>query len=301
MDKRKTGIALLTTLTVIAMIISMMAVSFSYLDQAKKGAAETSALTQANILYGNTNEILKRFFPAKADNSAKLKMIYSIPLMISDEESGFALTLTCQPLMLGVPINWLDQDSSSLVPEQSTLAKDVFTYIMDFYHIKNPTELENIIQQAITGKTLDEEHVARLKIQKGIISEQQFHKILKNYVFKYDDIKALDIPWNKYFSFLKVNKRTKIDGQFPSAEFVSAAFEIPLEIVKDSWILGESTLSTFLNDNGIVANLNKEIYAAKALNALSCEQTFLYQEERYGFKFNYIEGRSSNFEFNGQE
>ncbi len=299
MDKRKTAIALLITLMVIATIMSIMAVSFSYLDQARKSAVATSALTQANILYGNTGDIFKRFFPKKADNSMKLKMLYGMPLMLDDEESGFAITLTCQPLMLGTPINWLDDKVSV---EKNNLASKIFDAVVELYHLEEPTALEEMIIQAIKAKSSEDvEYISRLKKQKGIISGQQFNKILMNYAFRYDDIKVLDIPWNKYFAFVKTDKKTKIDGAYPSLEFISAAFEIPLEVVKDSWIKGESTLPTFLEDNGQNSNLDKNIYAKKALNSISCRETFLYQKERYGFKFNYTEGRSSNFEFSGQE
>lgn len=259
-------------------------------------------MTQANILYGSTKDILKRFFPKKSDNNLKLKMIYSMPLMISEEKSGFAITLTCQPLMLGVPINWLDEEATASVAAKSTLAKEVFTHIVDFYQIEDPNGLEEMILEAITGKILqNDENTERLKKQKGIISKKEFKKILINYAFKYDDIKVLSIPWEKYFSFVAVDSKLLIDGAYPSAEFVSAAFEIPLDIVKESWVMGESTLASFLDENGIVATLNKKVFAKKSLNAMSCEQNFLYGEKRYGFSFNYIEGRSSNFEFNGQE
>jgi hypothetical protein len=131
-----------------------------------------------------------------------------------------------------------------------------------------------------------------------------------NYSLEYNDRAALNVPWEKYFTLVEVTQATKIDGAYPSAEFVSAAFDIPIEIVKDGWYKDLSvdmgvepviTLSSFLSDNGYANTLNKKIYANKAINALHCEQRFAYKNRQYGFKFNYIEGRSSNFEFNGEE
>jgi len=307
MDKRKTGIALLITLMVIASIMSILAVSFSYLEKVKKDAGVTSALIQANILYGNTLEVLKRFFPKNTDNGKKLALIYSMPLMINEEKSGFSMTLICKPLIASVPINWLDSEDESIISEKNTLAKDILTYIVDNYNIQEPNELEELLLQSIRGQEIeDAAYKRRLKRQKGIISKQQFDDIIIDYALKYDDINALKVPWEKYFSFLKVNKKTKIDGTFPSAEFVSAAVDIPLEIVKNAWehddIANEpiTTLSSFLKDSGY-AQPNKKVFSNKALNAMHCEQRFAYKDKQYGFKFNYIEGRSSNFEFNGQE
>jgi len=310
MDKRKTGIALFITLMVIASIMSIMAVSFSYLEKVQKDAGVTSALVQANILYGNTLEVLKRFFPANTDNSKKLALIYSMPLMINEEKSGFSMNLICEPLISAVPINWLDEEESPTVPKKNTLAKDILSYIIDEYNIEDPNGLEEILLQSITGKQIQaEEYTRRLKKQKGIISKQQFEKIIIDYSLKYDDVNALKVPWDKYFTFIKVDKKTKIDGVYPSAEFVSAALDVPIDIVRNAWkrdissgidSSSQMTLSSFLRDNGY-AQPNKKIFSDKALNAMHCEQRFAYKDKQYGFKFNYIEGRSSNFEFNGQE
>jgi len=307
MDKRKTGIALLITLMVIASIMSILAVSFSYLEKVKKDAGVTSALIQANILYGNTREVLKRFLPKNTDNSKKLALIYSMPLMINEEKSGFSMTLMCEPLIAAVPINWLDSEDDAIISEKNTLAKDILIYIVDNYNIQDPNGLEELLLQNIRGKEIEEStYIKRLKRQKGIVSKQQFEDIILDYALKYDDIEALKVPWDRYFSFLKVNKETKIDGAYPSSEFVSATVDIPLEIVKNAWehedIVNEpiTTLSSFLKDNGY-AEPNKKVFSKKALNAMHCEQRFAYKDKQYKFKFNYIEGRSSNFEFNGQE
>ncbi|CAA6824207.1 MAG: Unknown protein [uncultured Sulfurovum sp.] len=304
MDKRKTGIALFITLMVIASIMSIMAVSFSYLEKVQKDAGSTSALIQANLLYGNTIEVLKRFFPAGVDNSDKLTLIYTMPLVLSEAKSGFALNLSCEALMIGVPINWLDPKESPKVPDKNSLAKDVLAYVINIYEIEDPNGLEEMLLEAISGKRLQNiDYEPRLKIQKGIVSRQEFYRILTDYALKYDDIKALNVPWNKYFSFIKVDEKTKIDGNYLSPEFISAAFDVPIEIVQDSWIVGETTLTTFGKENSIIDQrmTNNKIFSNKALNAMHCTQTFAYQERQYGFKFNYIEGRSDNFEFNGQE
>ena len=307
MDKRKTGIALFITLMVIASIMSIIAVSFTYLEKVQKDAGTTSAMIQAGILYGNTTDVLKRFFPAGSKDKNKLALLYSLPLVLTEEESSFFLNMNCQALMVAVPINWLDEEASQSVPAKSTLAKDVLIFVIEEYNLEDPNGLEEMILQEITGTPIkNKEYESRLSVKKGIVSKEQFEKIIMNYAFKYNDQKALTVPWDKYFTFIEVNEKTLIDGSYPSAEFVSAAFEIPIEVVQDGWIndvtIGQiTTLSSFLKDNGYSVLLDKKIYASKPLTAMHCEQTFIYKENQYGFKFNYIEGRSSNFEFNGQE
>ncbi|CAA6817211.1 MAG: Unknown protein [uncultured Sulfurovum sp.] len=302
MDKRKTGVALFITLMVIASIMSIIAVSFTYLEKVQKDAGATSALIQANLLYANTVEVLKRFFPAGSDNSDKLALMYTMPLILSEGKSAFAVNLSCEALMIGVPINWLTSEQASGLQEKSNLVRDVLKYVIELYDIEDPNKLEQLLVERVIGKHVgNQDYEPRLKNKKGIVSKQQFDRILTNYALEYDDPKALKVPWNKYFSFVPTDKQTRIDGNYLSPEFISAAFDIPIEIVQDSWIVGESTLATFLKENAISTPINNKIYANKALNAMHCEETFAYKERQYKYKFNYIEGRSSNFEFNGQQ
>ena len=302
MDKRKRGIALFITLMVIASIMSIIAVSFSYLEKVQKDAGTTSSIIQGDLLYKNTLSILKRFFPAKQDNSEKLKLIYTMPLVLAEPKSGFGITLTCEPLMKGVPINWLDEGSTWKMIERTNLANDVLTRVMEQYDIEEPTGLEALIMQEITGEIeQNQAYKLRVKQQKGIVSKGQFYRIITNYRLLYDDSKVMLVPWEKYFSFSQVNAKTNIDGLYLTPEFISVAFDIPIEIVQDSWIVGESTLVNFLKENSIVAPVNNKIYAKKALNALHCEQRYAYRDGQYRFNFDYIEGRGTNFEFNGKE
>ena len=303
MDKRKKGIALFITLMVIASIMSIIAVSFTYLEKVQKDAGVTSAIIQGDLLYKDTVKILKRFFPKGSDNSDKLTLIYSMPLMLNEAKSGFALNINCSPLMVGVPISWLDEKLTRQVPDKTLLANDVLENVMEQYEVEEPSRLKEVLLEAVTGIIhQNSDYTPRIKIKKGIISKAQFDRIIIEYRLLYDDEKVLTIPWERYFSFTEVNSKTKIDGMFLSAEFISAAFEIPLEMVQESWIPGESKLQTFLSENGTTPPQSlKKIYANKGLTAMHCEQTYTYQERYYKFNFDYIEGRSGNFEFNGQK
>ena len=302
MDKKKRGIALFITLMVIASIMSIIAVSFSYLEKVQKDAGKTSAIIQGDLLYNNTVEILKRFFPTGSNNSDKLELLYTTPLPLNEPKSGFSLTISCQPLMKGVPISWLDDSFTKKVPQKNELAKKVLQTLMERYEIEDPNKLEELIVQAINAKSLEnEDYKPRVRTKKGIVSKEQFNRVITDYLFLADDTKVLTIPWDKYFIFTTVDNKTKIDGVYLSAELISVAFDIPIEIVQDDWNPQEMTLVEFLKENGISEPINKNIYSNKALNAMHCETTYTYRKSQYGFNFNYIEGRSGNFEFNGQQ
>ena len=302
MDKRKQGIALFITLMVIASIMTIIAVSFSYLEKARENAGMTSAIIQSNLLYKNTTSILKQFFPKGKDNSEKLKLIYKTPLMLSESNSGFSLNLRCTPLLTGVPIAWIKETSDLSQSEKTTLAKATLTEVMELYEIQEPNQLETLILNEFNkDKNQEQMYAPRIHSKKGITSKQQFDRIINNYHLLYDDKKVLLVPWERYFSFLATTRDSKIDSLYLTPEFISIAFDIPVEIVKDSWIIGESTLISFLKENSIITPINKKIYSNKALSAMHCEQTYAYKDRFYKFNFDYIEGRSGNFEFNGKE
>ncbi len=296
MDKRKRGIALFITLMVIASIISIIAVSFSYLEKVQKDAGTTSAILQGNLLHKNTVNILKSQFPRGRDNNEKLKILYAMPMILNEPKSGFTLSLNCKPLLLGLPIAWLD----SRIENKKALAENVLDSIMERHDVQEPNELKRLISQSITGRvSQNEENAPRIQSQKSMVSRSQFYRIVSDYRLRFDDPKVLSIPWDRYFSFTKATGKTKIDGVYLTPEFISVAFGIPIEIVQDSWTYGESTLSTFLSNNPGSGSFDKKIYSSKALNAMHCEETYAYKDRQYKINFDYIEGRNSNFEFNG--
>jgi hypothetical protein len=303
MDKTKRGIALFITLMVIAAIMSIIAVSFTYLEKVQKDAGTTSAILQGNLLHKNTVNILKsQGFDKKQGDIEKLKILYTMPLLLSEPKSGFGLSLSCKPLLIGVPISWLDKSLFPKTPQKVVLAVDILTLVMERYDVQEPNELERLIMKAVTGKvSQNEDDAPRIRSKRGIFSKSQFYRVIADYRLSFDDPKVLLVPWERYFSFTKVDKKTKIDGAYLTPEFISVAFEVPIEIVRDSWVFGDSTLESFLSQNSINNPYKgKKIFSQKALNAMHCEERYAYRDGQYKINFDYIKGRSGNFEFNGK-
>ncbi|NEW60314.1 hypothetical protein GSY74_03375 [Sulfurovum sp. bin170] len=307
MDKTKRGIALFITLLVIASILSIVAVSFSYLEKVRKDAGRMSAIIQGNLFYKNTTDILKRFFPKDKADSKKLDMIYNMPLMLSEPKSGFNINLQCKPLMVGVPIKWLDESFTKKHPSRLDLARDVLSEIIEKYEIAEPNRLEELIFAEIAGTDReDSEYEKRLKEKKGIVSKKQFDRVILNYRLRYDDDKVFKIPWERYFVFVDVAKDATIDGAYITAELISVAFDIPLESVQDVWLVDKEmdekkmTLVEYLAQNASGEVINKKLFSQKALNAMHCEERYYYRNSYYSFSFDYSKERSTNFEFNGE-
>ena len=307
MDKTKRGIALFITLLVIASILSIVAVSFSYLEKVQKDASNISALIQANILYKNTTEILKNFFPKGKTDGKKLQMIYTLPLMLNEPKSGFNINLKCNPLLVAVPIKWLDEKFTKKKIDRLELARKVLTAILEKYEIEEPNKLEEMIISKVTGENQqDREYQPRIKQPKGIFSKKEFYKLLLDYRMRYDDAKVFKIPWDKYFVFIDVTDKAVIDGDYITAELISIAFDIPLQSVKNDWIVptnieeDKMTLKEFLTRNATEEVFDNKLFSNKALNVMHCEERYSYRDRYYSFSFDYSEERSVNFEFHGE-
>ncbi len=308
MDKTQRGIALFITLLIIASILSIVAVSFSYLEKVQRDASKVSALIQGDILYKDTTEILRRIFPKGKADGKKLNMLYTLPLMISEPKSGLNINLKCEPLLRAIPIKWLDENFTKQIPQRFELAKKVLSSILEKFDIKEPNRLEELILSNITDIELeDREYSYRLDRAKGIVSKEQFYKILLEYRLQYDDDTVFKIAWDRYFVFVDVTQKALIDGAYITPEVISIAFDIPLESVKDDWVERSSnideekmTLKKFLTENDMAENFDKKLFSDSGLNAMHCEERFAYRENFYSFSFDYSNERSLNFEFNGE-
>ncbi len=305
MDKTKKGIALFITLLIIASILSIVAVSFSYLEKVQKDASKVSALIQGNLLYKNTTEILKRFFPKGKVDSKKIDMIYNLPLILNEPESGFNINLKCNPLLIAVPIKWLDREFTKKKPQRLEFAQKILQSILEEYEIEEPNKLEEIIVAKVNGYDIESGYQKRLKAKKGLFSKKEFYNILLDYRLRFDDIKVFKIPWDRYFVFIDVTTNAVIDGAYITPELISIAFNIPLQSVKDDWNIDnleedKMTLKKFLTQNGTSEAFDKKLFSETALNAMSCEESFAYKDRYYSFSFDYSDERSINFEFNGE-
>jgi len=307
MDKTKRGIALFITLLVIASILSIVAVSFSYLEKVQKDAGKVSALIQGNLLYKNTTEILKNFFPKGKADSKKLQMIYTLPLMLNEPKSGFNINLKCNPLLVAIPIKWLDEKFTKKKTDRLELARKVLTAILEKYEIEEPNKLEEMIISKVTGENQqDREYQPRIKQPKGIFSKKEFYNLLLDYRMRYDDTQVFKIPWEKYFIFIDVTDKAVIDGDYITTELISIAFDIPLQSVKDDWIVptnieeDKMTLKEFLTQNATEEVFDNKLFSDKALNVMHCEERYSYRDRYYSFSFDYSEERSVNFEFHGE-
>lgn len=288
------GFALMITLSVLSVVITLTVVLLSYFNEVKEDADTTKALIQADVYYA---DILEQFNKFKQKKSL-FGMLYRRPVSLRTPEGGFSLVLRCKPLASGVNINWLALQREAKKQYLYQEAQVLFDALAQEYDLEEPDRLlEMIVLEIGKGRKFVKQEQSRLIQKNGIISYQQFSGILSRYEMEVDDLKVGRVPWRKYFSFSL--KSEKIDAEYSSAELISFLFDIDLKTVRE-WMssIPKASLKSFVNDN--VGNYSEK-------KNLLAEGTFLGESRctvnfgaGYKFTFDYIQGEARYFEFYGK-
>jgi len=293
------GFALIITLSALTVIIALTGVLINYLDEARRDASTTKAMIQGNLYYADIKQIFTKFKKKKTLYST----LYLAPIPFDSEDGRFSLIVQCAPLANGVNINWLGVGNEQNMSQHVAMVQNIFEIIVQEYDLEDASRLEEMIFEEIGGKNkFVQKEQSRLRQKNGIISFKQFEGILDRYQFEADDSKVGQVPWKRFFVFNKISKtaaKNLIDGNYISAELISALFAIDLPTVKEEWVPGVFELKTFIQDNG--GTYNQNLFAKDFLAQSQCEVQYDYEGERFAFKFEDIEGEVKNFEFFGKQ
>ncbi|MBN2825377.1 MAG: hypothetical protein JXQ76_08645 [Campylobacterales bacterium] len=284
------AIALLITLTVIAALLALMGVAFSYLEKAKKDSLHSSAIIQANIYYADIGRTLDQLLKGK-NASDILSVLYLAPQTIQEKEGNFFVSIGCEPLSNGVDINWFGLQNDKKNQKKYNIVTKLFDKISSEYNLEDDYKLLEFIMEDIEGKN----ESIRLKQKKGILSSKQFNTILNRYFVETGDTKVFNVPWSRYFTF--VSPSSNVDSKYISSELIAMLFDLDINSVKEEWIEGED-LVKFLNDFGANMEMyDKAIYSNTLLKRMRCTASYSYNSGVYSFSFNYLDGKAEYFEF----
>jgi len=293
--KSKKGFALILTLSVLAVIMSLTMVLLSYFDEVRQDATDTKALIQADLYYTNIVNTFNKF----KNKQTLFDVLYKSPLPLVSPDGKFKLMLNCQPMNKGININWLGLQSSIKDVKKYQIAQDIFSKLVQSYKVVDGTRLFEMILEEM-GKSEDiysKDNRQRLQKKKSIVSYLQFSDIISRYQFEVDDTNINSIPWKQYFSFFP--KADKINIEYSSTALISLLFDIDITIVNEwySTIEERVPLSVMVNDNGGNYKEFSTILNSKSSGATNCNINYSVAGKYYKFKFDYIEGEARYFEF----
>jgi len=290
----KKGIALLITLSVLAVIIALTGVLLNYFTEVRKEAGATKALIQGDLYYTDIRKIFQNFKKKKTLYTT----LYTTPVPLSSSDGRFSMLLKCRPLANGVNINWLGRGNGQEMLEQYNAVQKVFDAIEQRYDLEDMGRLQEMLLEEIGGKgKFVQKEQSRLRQKNGIISYEQFEAIISRYQFEVDDQNVKKVPWSKFFVFGSAAK--EIDGDYMSAELISLLFDIDLVTVKEEWIEGQTKLKTFVEEYGGI--YRQALFVKDFLEEAECEVQYGYADKRFKFKFVDIQGEVKDFEFYGKQ
>ncbi len=293
-SKRRKGISLLITLSVITAMLSLIGVMFSYISVAQKKTKSKSALIEADLLLSDLKAILDKNLGQKPSKE-KLQLLYSTPLFIQDKQSNFSLTTTCKPLLNKIPISWLAMDNNPEYIKKYNLAQKLFEQLCEQVDLKDSQRLLQIIKDSLNGFSGTFNNSAFINKKKMTISKNEFFSILNRYRFEMDDKNVYKIEWEEYFSFLPLVKEFDgVDFDFLSPKLIPLLFDIEQEYVNENYSLGE--IDQFLATIGEDKNRYKWLFL-NGNSPIECIVNFTFKDNSYSFKFNYLNKRIFNFEF----
>jgi len=294
MVKMRGAITLFITLAVIAAMLALVGITFTYLSKARERAEDKSALIESNLIYADASNAVSRFV-GKKPTVGTLKNIYEIPLTVKEKKGPFSLLVACSPARAAIPITWLREDGGASREEMYNVATVVLDAVALQNRFKDEGRFKSMLSKAISSKyNLMFGEESRLKKERDYFSWGDFKKVLDEYYLKEGDSNIYKPNWRYYFSFGKEYK--EIDGNFLSSKLISIIFNIDEQIVQEDFKSGH--LKEFLIENGLDLNLyNSKIFAKKAVVALTCNANYSFGKGGYAFKFNYTDGKVEGFEF----
>ncbi len=293
MHKMRPAITLLITLSVIAIMISLMGVMFKYLDSAREKAEIKASMIQSNILSADIVQFLKQIL-GKNPSKSRMKTLFETPLAVNAQNREFNMGVSCQPLADRVNISWLGLENSSKFQKQFSLASSLFDMLTDGVNLRDQQLLKDKITEAIAQRQITVfGEKSRLNKKKGIITFKMFQQILDDYRFETDDERIYGIKWDKYFVF-GTNVR-KIDGDFISPELLAFLYDVEISIVRENYEVGE--LNAFLSEIGESRDPYDWLFFKKTQAMAQCRASYSFRKGSYGFTFNYTNGRVEGFEF----
>ena len=299
------GVVLFITLSIIAAMLAMVGVIFTYLKKSRDNASYTAGMIQADLLLRDSRDaitaLLKKGDKNKEAKKTVLDTLYLAPVTLQSEENEelFA-TLGCRPLDGGVNINWLGLENNNSAQYLYGAAQSTFDRLIERYNVQNAAVLLSRIMQAVSKEDdFARQSQGRLEQKKGIISLLQMQNIVRDYRFEEDDSAVEEIGWENYFSFDPDS--SQIDGNYLSAELVSSFFDLELNLVKAEWFEGDDLKKFVASQGGDMSQYDSKLFAEEPIERMRCRVSYGYQGNVYAFGFDYLEGKAEKFEFFGKQ
>jgi hypothetical protein len=291
-SRRRRGVTLLITLSVIAAMLALVGLLFGYVDRARNEAEFKSSLTQANLLRADLAGVLKKVLKKKPSTDT-LQLVYTTPLYLQPARGEFMVMARCSPLLNRLRISWLGKNPDGPYARHRELALRVFERLTERAELKDPAYLLELIRRSLKGKTVRFGREGDLQKKVGIIGPKEFQRLLDDYRFEQDDPNVYRIVWTPYFVFEDPGSVKGLDAEFMTPELLAALFDIDPTLIREGFTPGK--LKDFLTSVGANEKEYDWLFAKGTVVAMECRASYSYRERPLAFHFDYIAQRIERF------
>ena len=296
-SKRPAVVLLITLFFIVALGITITAImkqSEYFLDKINK----TNFYTQSNLIFNDLKTILKEK-SKDINDSSSLYMLTSLPIIIYDKKSNIKIEMNCKSGAFGFNPNCLSNNINSA---EFHKCYDIVFALFSSLKIANPDILINTIADSIDSDKSERYSETEIVIenpwfkQGHIESLDRFKKIVHFYALKNDDYTALNIHWERYFSF----KNREIDFNYIDPLLAKAISpEIDLGSLSNLKANGEVFPIEKLEDAGISAEAKNKLTEAEVktfVPLLQCSIELIHNKNWSRTEFYYdIEKKVFNY------
>jgi hypothetical protein len=202
----KKGIALLITVTLVATITALIAVSAGILDNSFKRISNKKFLLQSNLVLVNVIDLLKQN-SSDINDSMMLDIFLSMPLAFENKEQDIMVDITFESDATQLNINHYIPENNTTNPQVSQPIENYLDYILTIYNVSDKILLLSMIADTIDMD--DEERTSGSEIalenpffaQGTIYNRDHFFAILDAYKRNTLDYTVNEIPWGKLIGF----------------------------------------------------------------------------------------------------
>ncbi|WOE70577.1 hypothetical protein RZR97_03155 [Hydrogenimonas thermophila] len=199
---RPAVVLLITLFFIVALGITVTAI-MTQSEYFLRKVNATNFYTESNLIFNDLKSILKSE-SKDINDSLGLYMLTSLPVILNDEKSGIHIEMNCKSGAYGFNPNCLGKNIDSA---EFHKCYDIVFALFNSLKIADPEKLISTIADSIDSDELERYIETEIVIedpwfkQGPIESMDRFKKIVRFYALKSEDYRALNIPWEKYFSF----------------------------------------------------------------------------------------------------
>ena len=215
----KRGIALLITVSMIAVITAIVLTTVNLLNSSLDQAKTLKELTQNQLVLKSLTKSLQTL-SLKIESPEALEMLF-IPFSgLSDDSGTFVLDFAVQPLQGKININALIEKDGKTISEAY---KEILYDIFNAYHIQSPDQLINLIADTIDENTEErsvqsEQILLKSDFSNGILTDiSQLKELGEIYAQQLKDPEVAKIVWEDLF-YVEAPEFNSIDCNYLSEE-----------------------------------------------------------------------------------